>query len=312
MAVVSVPVIIGGLVKAAKFGVVTTGLFKVGKGLLNVGKGLKSVGKGLSQGLKSSPKSTTITQGVKSKISAPAQQDTSQTISPSYYEDPKRQSIFKRTASDGSIKSVKITVTNIKSVLFKQQEQLAKHSKDNANLEQRLSDLAKKKQTGQKLNKQLSTAISPLLAVVSGVNNAIPLLMASIIGNMGFELAKNAGKIGENLTTSETDKAVNDSVKKVGKEETLDLLNQEQEEKKKKGNRFSRWFKRVIWGEGAEYKEQQEKLKSGQKTPIHGFFGQIKSKEKLKNLNDTTLIDNDNEVTNTIIINKPIEVPANQ
>ena len=145
MAVVSVPVIIGGLVKAAKFGVVTTGLFKVGKGLLNVGKGLKSVGKGLSQGLKSSPKSTTITQGVKSKISAPAQQDTSQTISPSYYEDPKRQSIFKRTASDGSIESVKITVTNIKSVLFKQQKQLAKQSKNNENLEERLSDLENKK-----------------------------------------------------------------------------------------------------------------------------------------------------------------------
>ena len=311
MAVFTTGAVLAGLVKTAKIGAITTGLFKVGKGLLSVGKGLKGVGKGLSKGMRSSSKSTTIAQGAKPKISAPRQQDTSQTISPSYYEDPKRQSIFKRTASDGSIESVKITVTNIKSVLFKQQKQLAKQSKNNANLEQRLSDSAKKKEAGQKLNKQLSKAFSPLLGVISSVNSAIPLLMASIIGNMGFELAKNAGKIGENLTTSETDKAVNDSVKKVGKEETLDLLNQEQEEKKKKGNRFSRWFKRVIWGEGAEYKEQQEKLKSGQKTPIHGFFGQIKKKEeKLKTLNDTSLIDNDNEVTNTIIINKPIEVPA--
>ena len=301
--------LIPALIKTVKAGAITTGLFKVGKGLLSVGKGLKSVGKGLSQGMKSSPKSMTIVQGAKPKISAPKQQDTSQTISPSYYEDPKRQSIFKRTASDGSIESVKITVTNIKSVLFKQQNQLAKQSKNNANLEERLSDLENKKQAGQKLNKQFSKAFSPLLEVASSISSIAPLLMASIIGNMGFELAKNAEEIRENLTTSETDKVVNDTVEKVGKEETLNLLKQEQENKKKKGNRFGRWFKRVIWGEGAEYKEQQEKLKSGQKTPIHGFFGQIKSKEKLKNLNDTTLIDN-NEVTNTIIINRPIEVPA--
>ena len=122
MAVVTTGLVLGGLLKAVKAGAITTGLFKVGKGLLSVGKGLKGVGKGLSQGMKSSPKSTTITQGAKPKISEPRQQDTSQTISPSYYEDPKRQSIFKRTASDGSIESVKITVTNIKSVLFKQQK----------------------------------------------------------------------------------------------------------------------------------------------------------------------------------------------
>ena len=305
MAVVTVPLVLGGLVKAVKAGAITAGLFKAGKGLLSVGKGLKSVGKGLSQGMKSSPKSTTIVQGAKPKISASRQQDTSQTISPSYYEDPKKQSIFKRTASDGSIESVKITVTNIKSVLFKQQKQLAKQSKDNVNLEQRLSDSTKKKEATQKLNKQLSKAFSPLLGVISSLNSAIPLLMASIIGNMGFELAKNA----ENLGKKDTDKAVDESVEKVGKEETLNLLNQEQEEKKKKGNRFTRFFNRVIRGEGAEYKKQEERVKSGE-TPRYGFFGQIKNKEKLKNLNDTTLIDNDNEVTNTVIINRPIEVPA--
>ena len=311
MAVFTTGALVTGLIKTGTAATVATGLWRVGKGLLSVGKGLKSVGKGLSQGMKSSPKSTTIVQGAKSKISAPRQQDTSQTISPNYYEDPKRQSVFKRTASDGSIKSVKITVTNIKSVLFNKQKQLEKRKKHNANLLERFSDLAKKKQTGQKLNKQLNKAISPLLAVASSVNSTIPLLMASIIGNMGFELAKNAEEIGENLTTKDTDKAVDESVKKVGKEETLNLLNQEQKEKEKKGNRFSRWFNRVIRGEGAEYKKQEERVKSGE-TPRYGFFGQIKSKEKLKNLNDTTLIDNDNEVTNTIIINRPIEVPVNQ
>ena len=305
MAVVTVPLVLGGLVKAVKAGAITAGLFKAGKGLLSVGKGLKSVGKGLSQGMKSSPKSTTIVQGAKPKISASRQQDTSQTISPSYYEDPKKQSIFKRTASDGSIESVKITVTNIKSVLFKQQKQLAKQSKDNVNLEQRLSDSTKKKEATQKLNKQLSKAFSPLLGVISSLNSAIPLLMASIIGNMGFELAKNA----ENLGKKDTDKAVDESVEKVGKEETLNLLNQEQEEKKKKGNRFTRFFNRVIRGEGAEYKKQEERVKSSE-TPRYGFFGQIKDKGKLESLNDTSLIDNDNEVTNTIIINRPIEVPA--
>ena len=304
MAVFTTGAVLAGLVKTAKIGAITTGLFKVGKGLLSVGKGLKGVGKGLSKGMRSGSKSTTIAQGAKPKISAPRQQDTSQTITPSYYEDPKRQSIFKRTASDGSIESVKITVTNIKSVLFKQQKQLAKQSKNNANLEERLSDLENKKQAGQKLNKPLTKAFSPLLGVISSVNSAIPLLMASIIGNMGFELAKNA----ENLGKTDTDKAVDESVKKVGKEETLNLLKQEQEDKKKKGNRFTRWFNRVIRGEGAEYKKQEERVKSGE-TPRYGFFGQIKDKGKLESLNDTSLIDNDNEVTNTIIINRPIEVP---
>ena len=311
MAVFTTGAVLTGLVKAAKIGAITTGLFKAGKGLLSVGKGLKSVGKGLSQGRKSSPKSTTIVQGAKPKISASRQQDTSQTISPSYYEDPKRQSIFKRTASDGSIKSVKITVTNIKSVLFKQQGQLAKQLKDNANLDQRLSDLAKKKQTGQKLNKQLSTAISPLLAVVSSVNNAIPLLMASIIGNMGFELIKNAEEIGENLTTSGSEKNVNESVEQVGKEETILKLSAEYDEKLLKFQKSRNPFRKAFLNqELLMIKEQIRRLETGERG-YGGFFRRKTIKDKtLENLNDTSLIDNDNEVTNTIIINRPIEVPA--
>ncbi len=299
--------LIPAIIKAAKIGAITTGLFKAGKGLLSVGKGLKSVGKGLSQGMKSSPKSTTIVQGAKPKISAPRQQDTSQTISPSYYEDPKRQSIFKRTASDGSIESVKITVTNIKSVLFKQQKQLTKQSKNNANLDERLSDLENKKQAGQKLNKQLSKAFSPLLEVASSISSIAPLLMASIIGNMGFELAKR-----EPLTDEEK------------KENLINKLEGDKEKPKSKG--FMRLLggtadfimgdttdfdnRGVVGGSSAvDIINSNSESKNNSKTSKGKFFGKKTNDEKLENLNDTSLIDN-NEVTNTIIINRPIEVPA--
>ena len=183
MAVFTTGAVLAGLVKTAKIGAITTGLFKVGKGLLSVGKGLKGVGKGLSKAMRSGSKSTTIAQGAKPKISAPRQQDTSQTISPSYYEEPKKQSVFKRTTSDGSIESVKITVTNIKSVLFKKQKQLSKRRKHNADLERRFSDLENKRSVGGKIGKGFGKVLSPFSGIMSGIASAIPLMIASILAN---------------------------------------------------------------------------------------------------------------------------------
>lgn len=273
-----------------------------------LGKGLLGLGKGLSKGMTAGKVMKTGAKIIASnKISAPRQQDTSKTISPSYYEEPKKQSVFKRTTSDGSIESVKITVTNIKSVLFKKQKQLAKRRKHNVDLERRFSDLENKRSVGGKIGKGFGKVLSPFSNIMSGIASAIPLMIASILANA--LLSDEKGGLSAALTKTETDKKVDKSVEEVGKEKTLNLLNQEQEEKKKKGNRFTRWFNRVIRGEGAEYKKQEERVKSSE-TPRYGFFGQIKDKGKLESLNDTSLIDNDNEVTNTIIINRPIEVPA--
>ena len=273
-----------------------------------LGKGLLGLGKGLSKGMTAGKVMKTGAKIIAAnKISAPRQQDTSKTISPSYYEEPKKQSVFKRTTSDGSIESVKITVTNIKSVLFKKQKQLAKRRKHNVDLERRFSDLENKRSVGGKIGKGFGKVLSPFSNIMSGIASAIPLMIASILANA--LLSDEKGGLGAALTKTETDKKVDKSVEEVGKEKTLNLLNQEQEDKKKKGNRFTRWFNRVIRGEGAEYKKQEERVKTGE-TPRYGFFGQIKDKGKLESLNDTSLIDNDNEVTNTIIINRPIEVPA--
>ena len=279
----------------------------IGKGLLGLGKGLS---KGMTAGKVAKTAGTIVGRKVKNKIFAP-RQDTSQTISPSYYEDPKKQSIFKRTASDGSIESVKITVTNIKSVLFKQQKQLTKQSKDNQNLEERLSDLGQKKSKGMKLGlgkvKNAVMSMEPITDFINNVSSISSLLLASVIGNSIFDMLEGGTETGTGTTP--TDKIIDESVEKVGKEKTLELLNQEQKEKKKKGNIFTRFFNRVIRGEGAELEEQKARVKTGE-TPRYGFFGRIKSESELKNLNDTSLIDNDNEVTNTLIINRPIEVPA--
>tara|TARA_R100001443_G_scaffold97727_1_gene104622 strand:- start:213 stop:1079 length:867 start_codon:yes stop_codon:yes gene_type:complete len=278
----------------------------IGKGLLGLGKGLS---KGMTAGKVAKTAGSVVANKTKNKISAPIQQNISQTISPSYYEEPKKQGIFKRTTSDGSIESVKITVTNIKSVLFKQQKQLTKQSKDNQNLEERLSDLGQKKSKGMKLGlgkvKNAVMSVEPITDFINNVSSISSLLLTSVIGNSIFDMLEGGTETG----TTPTDKKVDESVEKVGKEETLKLLNQEQKEKKKKGNRFTRFFNRVIKGEGAELEEQKARVKTGE-TPRYGFFGRIKSESELKNLNDTSLIDNDNEVTNTLIINRPIEVPA--
>ena len=279
----------------------------IGKGLLGLGKGLS---KGMTAGKVAKTAGTIVGRKVKNKIFAP-RQDTSQTISPSYYEEPKKQGIFKRTTSDGSIESVKITVTNIKSVLFKQQKQLTKQSKDNQNLEERLSDLGQKKSKGMKLGlgkvKNAVMSMEPITDFINNVSSISSLLLTSVIGNSIFDMLEGGTETGTGTTP--TDKIIDESVEKVGKEKTLELLNQEQKEKKKKGNIFTRFFNRVIRGEGAELEEQKARVKTGE-TPRYGFFGRIKSESELKNLNDTSLIDNDNEVTNTLIINRPIEVPA--
>ena len=279
----------------------------IGKGLLGLGKGLS---KGMTAGKVAKTAGTIVGRKAKNKISAP-RQDTSQTISPSYYEEPKKQGIFKRTTSDGSIESVKITVTNIKSVLFKQQKQLTKQSKDNQNLEERLSDLGQKKSKGMKLGLgkigNEDTSVGPITDFINNVSSISSLLLTSVIGNSIFDMLEGGTETGTGTTP--TDKIIDESVEKVGKEKTLELLNQEQKEKKKKGNIFTRFFNRVIRGEGAELEEQKARVKTGE-TPRYGFFGRIKSESELKNLNDTSLIDNDNEVTNTLIINRPIEVPA--
>ena len=278
--------------------------------LAGLGKGLLGLGKGLSKGMTAGRVMKTgakITAG--NKISAPRQQDTSQTISPSYYEEPKKQSVFKRTTSDGSIESVKITVTNIKSVLFKKQKQLAKRRKHNADLERRFSDLENKRSAGGKIGKGFGKVLSPFSGIMSGIASAIPLMIASILAN-----------------TLLSDGVVSEEEKK---ENLIKTLEGDKEKPKPKGfmrglaatadfftgDLFDFDNRGYFGGKNAAdiINSDSKSTKNKSETPkrrLFGIFGGKKNEEKLKKLNDTSLIDNDNEVTNTIIINRPIEVPA--
>ena len=276
-----------------------------------LGKGLLGLGKGLSKGMSGGNvlKTAGSIVGNKNKISAPRQENTSQTISPSYYEEPKKQSVFKRTASDGSIESVKITVTNIKSVLFKKQKQLAKRRKHNADLERRFSDLENKRSAGGKIGKGFGKVLSPFSGIMSGIASAIPLMIASILAN-----------------TLLSDGVVSEEEKK---EKLTKKLIGDKEKPKPKG--WKRWLggaadwllqdatdfdnRGVSGGESAAdiINSDSTSTKDTSKTSkprFFGIFGGKKNEEKLKKLNDTSIIDNDNEVTNTLIINRPIEVPA--
>tara|TARA_R100001443_G_scaffold108935_1_gene119903 strand:- start:531 stop:1775 length:1245 start_codon:yes stop_codon:yes gene_type:complete len=101
------------------------------------------------------------------------------------------------------------------------------------------------------------------------------------------------------------DQNVDKSIKAVGREETLNLLNKEQEEKKKEGNRFTRFFNRVIRGEGAEYKEQQIRVKTGEDRG-YGFFRPITPIKKDNSIGDQSF-NTDGDTTLMIAYQKEIE-----
>ena len=263
------------------------------------------LGKALAKGMTAGNVAKTAGSIVanKNKISAPRQQDTSQTISPSYYEEPKKQSVFKRTASDGSIESVKITVTNIKSVLFKKQKQLAKRRKHNADLERRFSDLENKRSVGEKIGKGFGKVLSPFSDIMSGIAAAIPLMLASILANT---LLSDGVVSEEEKKEKLTKKLIGDKEKSKPKGwkrwlgGTADWLLQDATDFDNRGVSGGESAADIINSDSNSTKNKSETPKRG----LFGIFGGKKNEEKLKKLNDTSLIDNDNEVTNTLIINR--------
>tara|TARA_B100000965_G_scaffold596_1_gene508 strand:- start:792 stop:1688 length:897 start_codon:yes stop_codon:yes gene_type:complete len=285
----------------------------LGKGLLGLGKGLA---KGMSAGNVAKTAGTIVGRKTTNKISAP-RQDTSQTISPSYYEEPKEQSVFKRTASDGSIESVKITVTNIKSVLFKQQKQLAKQSKQNEDLEGRFSDLEKKKSKADILGKGVMS-VGPISDFMNGVSTAFPLVLAALLGNALFGLSdKKDKKSWYNL--SEEDKEIKGDQTnflgrkrdKMGRVERffagfLDAVQLDINDHDKRGR---------MWGA-----RNEEGQRIGPTRWIQGFGDAITGnrwnwdgREKVLKNSDQSSLNNGNDgegETNVIIVNRPIEVPV--
>ena len=117
-----------------------------------------------------------------------------------------------------------------------------------------------------------------------------PKKVAGVAGNTaakGFGLEFLAQLLNDEGTT-ETDQNVDKSVDQVGKNETINLLQEEQEDKNKKGNWFTNFFRGTVMGENAERKRQIQRVETGE-TPRYGFFGPI---------NKTT---NNNETNNEII-----------
>ena len=286
----------------------------IGKGLLGLGKGLA---KGMTAGnvAKTGAKITAV-----NKISAP-RQDTSQTISPSHYEEPKKQSVFKRTSSDGSIESVKITVTNIKSVLFKKQKQLAKRRKHNADLEARFSDLENKRSEGDglgRIGKGFGKVLSPFSGIMSGISSAVPLLLLSLLGNALFEVSdKEDKKSWYNLPKKDTQKKGDQTNflgrkrDKMGRVERffagfLDAVQLDINDHDKRGR---------MWGA-----RNEEGQRIGPTRWIQGFGDAITGnrwnwdgREKVLKNSDQSRLNNGNDdegETNVIIVNRPIEVPV--
>ena len=126
-----------------------------------------------------------------------------------------------------------------------------------------------------------------------------PKKVAGVVGNTaskGLGLEFLAQLLNDEGTT-ETDQNVDKSVDEVGKDETINLLNQEQEDKNKKGNWFTNFFRGTVMRENAEYERQIQRVETGE-TPRYGFFGPI---NKTTNNNETNneMIDEINNNTTT-------------
>ena len=78
---------------------------------------------------------------------------------------------------------------------------------------------------------------------------------------------------------SKTSQNVDQSVNEKGADATVNALQKEQEDKNKKGNWFTNFFRGTVMGENAEYERQQHRAKEGE-NPSYGFGGKIQNKNK--------------------------------
>jgi hypothetical protein len=111
--------------------------------------------------------------------------------------------------------------------------------------------------------------IPKMLAGLGKLAMGNPLLVAAAAGTALFALGKIIPEAAPQTVETETDKKVDENVKKKGGEQTATDLAKEQATKKGERNAFENFFFGTVMGEDAEYKKQQERAKTG-KEPEYG------------------------------------------
>ena len=111
--------------------------------------------------------------------------------------------------------------------------------------------------------------IPKMLAGLGKLAMGNPLLVAAAAGAALFAMGKIIPEAAPQTVETETDKKVDENVKKKGGEQTATDLAEEQAAKQGERNAFQNFFFGTVMGEDAEYEKQTERAKTG-KEPEYG------------------------------------------
>ena len=111
--------------------------------------------------------------------------------------------------------------------------------------------------------------IPKMLAGLGKLATGNPLLVAAAAGAALFAMGKIVPEVAPQTVETETDKKVDENVKKKGGEQTATDLAEEQAAKQGERNAFQNFFFGTVMGEDAEYEKQTERAKTG-KEPEYG------------------------------------------
>jgi hypothetical protein len=111
--------------------------------------------------------------------------------------------------------------------------------------------------------------IPRMLAGLGKLATGNPILVAAAAGAALFALGKIVPEVAPQTVETDTDKKVDESIKKKGGEQTATDLGEEQATKEGERNAFQNFFFGKVMGEDAEYEKQLERAKTG-KEPEFG------------------------------------------
>ena len=158
------------------------------------------IGKGIASGIKSlGAKKTTKNQEKIGKTGRVVPQKGVSmdlpSISPTYHEKPKDVNTSTSTTGGGTVKSVKMTAENIKSLLLGQDKSLKKLKSDNAKLEKEKIQREKRRQAVSNLKSGLKSVGSKITAPIKAIGKFEPMSALSLLA-VGILVNSIQGIIG--------------------------------------------------------------------------------------------------------------------
>ena len=115
----------------------------------------------------------------------------------------------------------------------------------------------------------------PIFSLLKGLKTLAlgnPLATAAVAGAALFAAGKIIPEVAPGTVETDTDKKVDENVKKRGGEQTATDLSEEQEEKRGERNAFENFLFGTVMGEDAEYEKQKQRSKTGEE-PLYRSEG---------------------------------------